>query len=100
LRVIDNGYHVDKVAFSPDGRWLASGGHARGSIAEVWHQLTGAGGTGDSARLWRTADGALVTALPHPEDVISLAFSPKGGWLVTSGEDNRFRLWRLRPARS
>ena len=99
LRVIDNGYHVDKVAFSPDGRWLASGGHARGSVAEVWHQLTGAGGEGEAARIWRTADGALVAALPHPEDVISLAFSPDGAWLVTSGEDNRFRLWRLRPAR-
>ncbi len=31
LQTIDNGRHVDKVAFSPDGRWLASGGHARGS---------------------------------------------------------------------
>ena len=99
LRIIDNGYHVDKVAFSPDGQWLASGGHARGSVAEVWHQLTGAGGEGESARIWRTQDGALVAALPHPEDVISLAFSPDGNWLVTSGEDNRFRLWRLRPAR-
>ena len=97
LRVIGNGLHVDKVAFSPDGRWLASGGHARGALGTFWHQLTGGGADGNSVRIWRVADGALVAALPHPDDVIYLAFSPDGRWLVTSGEDSRFRLWRLRP---
>ncbi|WP_458388465.1 WD40 repeat domain-containing protein [Sphingomonas sp. F9_3S_D5_B_2] len=99
LRTISNGMHVDKVAFSPDGRWLASGGHARGAIAELWHQLTGAGGDGDSVRVWRTSDGALVANLPHPDDVIFVAFSRDGRWLVTSGEDNRFRLWEVREGR-
>lgn len=96
LRVTENGRHVDKVAFSPDGRWLASGGHARGAIGTLWHQLTGGGADGDSVRLWRTSDGAFVAGLPHPDDVISLAFSRDGQWLVTSGEDHRFRLWRLK----
>jgi WD40 repeat protein len=100
LRLIDNGRHVDKVAFSPDGRWLASGGHARGPLGTLWHQLTGGGADGDSVRLWRVADGALVAGLPHPDDVIYIAFSRDGRWLVTSGEDSRFRLWRLRPSGS
>lgn len=95
LRTIHNGTHVDKVAFSPDGRWLVSGGHPHGSIGEVWHQLTGGGGSGPAARIWRVADGALVASLPHPDDVIYVSVSPDGQWLVTSGEDNRFRLWRL-----
>jgi Tol biopolymer transport system component len=96
LRALANGYHVDKVAFSPDGKWLASGGHARGTVAELWHQMTGSGADGPSVRLWRVSDGALVTQLPHPEDVIWVSFSRDGRWLVTSGEDNRFYLWRLR----
>ena len=95
LRVIENGRHVDKVAFSPDGHWLASGGHARGAVGTLWHELTGGGSDGASVRIWRVADGALVTNLPHPDDVIYVAFSRDGRWLVTSGEDNRFRLWRL-----
>jgi WD40 repeat protein len=99
LRTIDNGTHVDKVAFSPDGRWIASGGHPRGTVGEVWHQLTGVGGEGDAVRIWRTSDGALVARLPHPDDAPSVAFSRDGRWLVTSGEDDRFRLWRLSPRR-
>ena len=98
LRVTNSGRHVDKVAFSPDGNWLASGGHARGAIGTLWHQLTDGGADGDSVRLWRVKDGALVARLFHPDDVIYVAFSKDGRWLVTSGEDNRFRLWRLQPA--
>ena len=100
VRTIDAGKHVDAVTFTPDGKWIASGGHARGAIGTLWHQATGGGAEGDSVRLWRTADGALTAVLRHPDDVISLTVSPDGNWLVTSGEDNRFRLWRLRPGTS
>lgn len=96
LRTVDNGHHVDKVAFSPDGKWLASGGHPHGMVGELWHQLTGAGGDGPAVHIWRTSDGAPVASLPHPDDVYFVVFSRDGHWLVTSGEDNRFRLWRLK----
>lgn len=97
LRTVDNGRHVDKVTFSRDGKWLATGGHPHGLVGELWHEITGGGGEGDAARVWRTSDGALVANLRHPDDVYYVAFSPDGRWLVTGAEDNRFRLWRLRP---
>jgi WD40 repeat protein len=97
LRTIDNGTHVDMIAFSPDGRWIASGGHPHGTISELWHQVTGGGGQGDAVRIWRAKDAALVAGLPHPEEAYLVEFSRDGRWLVTSGEDNRFRLWRLQP---
>jgi WD40 repeat protein len=95
LRSVNNGKHVDAVQFSADGKWLISGGHAHGTAGAIWRQLTGGGGDGDAVRIWRAADMAPVAILPHPDDVISLAISPDGHWLVTSGEDGRFRLWRL-----
>jgi WD40 repeat protein len=96
LRVINAGKPVDDVSFSRDGAWLASGGHARGAIGTLWHQLTGSGSDGPAVHLWRTRDAALVATLPHPDDVVFVAFSPDGRWLVTSAEDSRFRLWRVR----
>jgi WD40 repeat protein len=96
LKVVNNGTHVDMIAFSPDGQWIASGGHPHGTIGEFSHQLTGGGREGDAVRIWRTKDAALVAGLPHPDDAYPVVFSRDGQWLVTSGEDNRVRLWHLR----
>ena len=79
----------------PDSRWLANAGRARGGLATLWRQLTGAGAYSEAVRLWRVADGALVQALKMPEDVMYVAFSPDGRWLVASGDDGRVTLWRL-----
>jgi WD40 repeat protein len=96
LRTINAGNHTYDLAFSADGRWLASGGRAYGPIGTFWHQLTGGGGAVTPVRIWRTADGALVTQLRAEDDVPNLSFSPDQHWLATSGEDNLVRLWRLR----
>jgi WD40 repeat protein len=68
--------YVYPVAYSPDGRWIASGG---------WD---------NTARLWDGATGELCKELPHPGLVLTLAFSPDGRSLVTASfGDDRLRIW-------
>ena len=95
IRRVDAGNHIYSVDLSADGHWLVTGGRARDAIRTFWHQLTGGGGDAEPAKIWRTSDMAPVAALPHPEDVTSVVFSPDGRWLVTSSEDGQARLWRL-----
>jgi WD40 repeat protein len=97
LRTVSVGNHTYKLAFSRDGRWLMSGGRAHGGFGIFWHQLTGGGGAATPIRIWRTADAALVAALPAEDDIAHVAISQNGEWLVTASEDQRVRLWRLKP---
>src|SRR5262249_32674452 len=74
-----NGW-VWKVAFSPDGKKIAS-----------------AGCNDYSFRIWETDTGkALVVGeKAHKGFVVGLAFSPNGKHLLTSGRDLTIKLWEV-----
>lgn len=97
VKTIDAGNHTYKLAFTNDGRWLVSGGRARAGPGTFWHQLTGGGGSATPIHVWRVADAALVAALPEEDDVAHVGVSPNGDWLATASEDQRIRVWRLKP---
>jgi WD40 repeat protein len=69
---------VSAVAFSLDGRFLASGSHDR------------------TVRVWEVAGGRLVSTLRgHAHVVYGLAFSPAGGRLATASWDGTVKVWNV-----
>jgi len=74
---------VQALAFSPDGRTLASGGGSMGDGV-------------DSVQLWEVSTGsALRTLVGHRSCVYDVAFSPDGKLLASGSHDKTIRLWEV-----
>ncbi len=112
---------VTAVAFSPDGKTLASA--STDATLKLWNvesgelrtTLTGhpgavlcaafsrdgkalaSGGDDSNVWLWDVAEGKVIAKLSaHSSKVKCLAFSPSGAQLATGGEDMTIRLWNVR----
>jgi WD40 repeat protein len=112
---------VFRVAFSPDGRWLATRGeenrlyavgswesHLRLAVSqddpwgpfalspdgEIWAIASSPHGT----QLYSTATGQRLLSLepPHQARIASISFSPDGATLAVFQRDHVLQLWNLR----
>jgi serine/threonine protein kinase/WD40 repeat protein/Tfp pilus assembly protein PilF len=78
--VLGNHPSIDRVAISPDGRWVAT--------ASDW------GFTGPLAKVWDARSGRLAWEVPADagRGDAGIAFSPDGRWLVTV-VSQEYRFW-------
>ncbi|MDP8238596.1 MAG: WD40 repeat domain-containing protein [Candidatus Hatepunaea meridiana] len=116
---VHKGNTIHSVAYSPDGKWLATGGDdytIRIYSTDTWelvHTLKGhsywvfsvcfspdgstlASGSWKEIKLWRVSDGSEIRKIKgHSSHVFSVCFSPDGSMLASGSQDKSIKLWRV-----
>jgi WD40 repeat protein len=66
---------IHAVAFSPDGKWIATGSADK------------------TIRIWNAATGERKDRISHTDPIYCLSFSPDGKTLASGGADKAITLW-------
>lgn len=66
---------VSSVAFSPDSKYVASGGD-------------------NTARVWEAVTGKEIARMTHDSYVYFVSFSPDGKYIASGGHDSTARVWK------
>jgi WD40 repeat protein len=122
LPVASQGVGATNLAFSPDGRRLATGSDSPDSVAKIWGLSTGkelltlpevsdivrirglawspnckrlaASGNNGIAKVWDASTGQeLLNLSGHSGSILGLAFSPDGKLIASTGSDETTKLW-------
>lgn len=117
-------HEVIAMAFSPDSRWIVSGGDSTDSTVRVWEVETGqelsrmtheaevhsvafspdghrvvSGSEDHTARVWEVVTGQEISRMTYADEVGEVAFSPDGRWVVSGGNDHTARVWEAATGR-
>lgn len=110
--------NIESVAFSPDGRTIATGSEDRSILVWMLPQTTVAQWTAHefdvrrviyapdgtwlasaaddgTIRTWNAETGAMLTSInAHNGSIRSLGVSPSGSLIASGGEDGFIRIWK------
>ena len=98
IRTLEVPEHVQAADFSPNNKWLLTGGRDKPAIGELLQNFLGDSEytKGVSMRLWDVETGRLLqTFSQHSNDVNDVAWCSDGKWIVSGSSDKTVELWRL-----